>query len=712
MAYIVRYTDEANKGTIIVEDNTINDSDTSLQLPGRNTTAYGTVVAENFLHLLENFASTSAPDNPTEGQLWYDVSPGENKQLRIYDGTNWVSAGNLKKGPTAPSVSQSIIGDLWSDTNNQQLYMFTGGAWILVGPKFSDGLETGAEAEILTGTDDIDYVCLVVRVNAEAVSIISNSEFTPKATIPGFTLIKPGINLSTRDVNGDGAPKFLGTSEKAENLIVGTETVAGGNFLRGDATSTSNFPIRIKNNAGLTVGSGSQFKVGVEGDKGILDHAVNGSSMNIRMNNAGTTQTALTVLSNTNIGIGKENPAVKLDVNGDTNVSGLFQVLDNTQSISISTGSGTFRGGVGIARDLYVGGDTYIEQNLQTNAILPSLNNTHDIGTPTRKYENIYATTFVGNLQGTVSGSISGRAGSADKLTTINTFNITGDVGLTTDPVQFDGSAQTGTQKVFNTIINQEFVRTKGAVQNLNFSDEVLISRTTTSAGVQTTGLKRVTVQNLFNTIPKTPVGAIMMYSVLNTSGEIVDDSGGKWLICDGREVLQTDYPELFGKIDFEFKDKADIEGPNGNDNGRLYFALPDLRARFPLGLANMQVTGALTDAVDPANDPTRVDSTGNKIIGETGGSPSKTIQYTNLPEHEHYLRSEAGDNFYAIAPNAPGGGSDTYNISAPAGGNTYKGIVETGNIVKPSGVTVGDPFDVVNPFMILNFIIYAGGSN
>ena len=67
MAYTVNYTDVANKGSISVEDNTINQQ-TSLSIPGRNTTAYGTAIAENFLHLLENFTNSTAPGNPVEGQ--------------------------------------------------------------------------------------------------------------------------------------------------------------------------------------------------------------------------------------------------------------------------------------------------------------------------------------------------------------------------------------------------------------------------------------------------------------------------------------------------------------------------------------------------------------------------------------------------------------------------------------------------------------------
>jgi len=60
MPYTIPYSDEANNGTITVIDNTI-DQTTSLKFPGKNTTAYGSAVAENFLHLLENFASATQP---------------------------------------------------------------------------------------------------------------------------------------------------------------------------------------------------------------------------------------------------------------------------------------------------------------------------------------------------------------------------------------------------------------------------------------------------------------------------------------------------------------------------------------------------------------------------------------------------------------------------------------------------------------------------
>ena len=75
MPYTVNFTDSENKTPITVFDNT-SSTDTSLVFPGRNVTGYGQIIAENFLALLENFASASEPINPVEGQLWYDSTNG------------------------------------------------------------------------------------------------------------------------------------------------------------------------------------------------------------------------------------------------------------------------------------------------------------------------------------------------------------------------------------------------------------------------------------------------------------------------------------------------------------------------------------------------------------------------------------------------------------------------------------------------------------
>ena len=179
MAYTINFSDAINKGTITINDNTIN-NETTLRLPGKNTTSYGTIIAENFLHLLENFANSTAPSRPIEGQLWFDTTAGT-YQLKVYDGTNWVASGGLKKAINQPSASESVTGDLWVDTNAQQLYLFTGTGWVLIGPQYSSGLTTGATPVVVTGTDDLNYSIVKLEVSAKTVAIIASDQFTPKS---------------------------------------------------------------------------------------------------------------------------------------------------------------------------------------------------------------------------------------------------------------------------------------------------------------------------------------------------------------------------------------------------------------------------------------------------------------------------------------------------------------------------------------------------
>lgn len=93
MAYTLIYSG----GTITVTDGTINTTSTSLSLPGRNYAGYGGPVDQNMVSMLENFASsTSGPNAPIKGQMWYDAT---NTLLKYnISGTltpNWVTIAGL-----------------------------------------------------------------------------------------------------------------------------------------------------------------------------------------------------------------------------------------------------------------------------------------------------------------------------------------------------------------------------------------------------------------------------------------------------------------------------------------------------------------------------------------------------------------------------------------------------------------------------------------
>ena len=683
MPYTINYTDTVNKGTITVVDNTLN-SETTLQFPGRGTTAYGQAVNENFLHLLENFANTTAPLRPVEGQLWYDSTQGVD-QLKVYDGTNWVASGGLKKAAAAPAVANSSAGDLWVNTDSQQLYLFTGSAWVLVGPDFSDGLLTGATAQAIVGVDDITYNVLTIKVEDQPVIIISSQSFIPKVSIKGFrTGINPGMNIANEAIVGIQDLKYFGTSEKAEALVVAGTVIPASNFLRGNAASSTDFQLSVKSNDGVKIGTGGQLSLGIDGETGVIQHNTSGSSIDIRMRSGTLTPTVISINSDGNVGFNNGAPEEAIDVNGNIKISpkageaetGILQVTSTVNSSSIGTGSIITTGGVGISLNAYIGGDVDIGGILQTGNIAPDSNSTRNIGTSINKYDQIYATTFFGNIQGNVSGTVSGRAGSADRLASATTFALTGDVA----PSSFEFDGQTGgSTKTLNVSIADSFISNKEVTYDAGNADELLLNVTT-----GTTGVRRITKRNFLKTIPLVPPGAMMPFG-----GE---EAPTGWLLCDGQEINKSDYNALWLAISHNFKDASLV-----SDNGVAKFTLPDFRGRFALGLDNMGGPSA-----------NRVANIAADAIGGNAGTETKTISTDNLPEHEHDLEGASGTQFYGVRVGA-GAPVDDNAIELPIepGLGGTQGIASSGGI--KTDATLGAPIDVMNPFLAVNYIIYTG---
>lgn len=103
MPYVVRKTD--GNIQLILQDGIV-DASTGLYLVGRSFTGYGEFFADNFIRLLENFASPDAPVNPLDGQIWYNKN---DKQFRYWDGNNWVLFA--EEGPTGPQGDKGDKGD-------------------------------------------------------------------------------------------------------------------------------------------------------------------------------------------------------------------------------------------------------------------------------------------------------------------------------------------------------------------------------------------------------------------------------------------------------------------------------------------------------------------------------------------------------------------------------------------------------------------------
>lgn len=122
MAYTIVKSDGQVLTTIA--DGQINTTSTSLGLPGRNYAGYGQTLDTNFVHMLENFASTTPPANPLRGQLWYNTN---NQTLYVCptDGETvanaWFALASTSSGTTTFG-SVTVTGNLASNnstvTNN------------------------------------------------------------------------------------------------------------------------------------------------------------------------------------------------------------------------------------------------------------------------------------------------------------------------------------------------------------------------------------------------------------------------------------------------------------------------------------------------------------------------------------------------------------------------------------------------------------------
>ena len=701
MPYIVNFTDNQNKSPITVFDNT-SSTDTSLIFPGRNVTGYGQIIAENFLSLLENFASTNQPVNPVEGQLWYD-STGGSQTLKIWDNTAWKAASGIQKGVSQPAVEVSKVGELWVDTTNQQLRIFTGTRWILVGPTESSvgGLRYGPVIEKISDSDNVDRFILVFYIADIPVIVISKDSFTPKTLITGFDTVRSGINISapadsTEIANfvGGFLPLLNGTAKNAQALLVGGVEKAAGTFLRSDTINTTDYEIKIKNNNGLSIGVDETFKLlSTESSNSIYNSAA-GSSLDLQTNRNGIPATILRVIDNL-VGINQENPTESLDVIGNFKLTGTLVSTNTAASSNLNNGSIQTLGGAAITKNLIVGDGIDVTGILQTNTVQPKITNTYDLGTALKRFNNIRAKTIIADtIQGVLEGNISGNANTATALSTVTSFQLAGDV--VSPAVPFDGQVGAAT-KIFNATLTANIIAGKDEpTPNQGKKGDFVLTYRPSESTLASSGLLKQT-REVFMGDLAVPLGAILPYA-----GGTVPTG---YLLCDGSEIERSKYGDLYDIIGVIYNGSAALQGVNT-------FRLPDLRGRFALGKDNMDNAGTVPTAPGPYVDAGggtagRVPDVQATILGGAAGLSSVALTLANLPEHSHTL-STATQDYAAVAVSTTLDPLATSGLGPTAPGQAQY-LKDSGNVKKPVGVTLGTAVGLMNPFLSMNFIIRSG---
>ena len=366
MAYTVNKTNSsASPNQYTVQDSVLN-TQTDLSLVGKGYAGYGEVIAENFLHLLENFSNTSAPTKPITGQLWYDET---NNKLKVYDGS-FKPVGGAEYSADAPSGQ--VTGDLWIDSDTQQLYFYNGTSNILVGPPSTTGTTNGFVYNTIADSTDTNQNVTYWYNDGNLLAIISEDTFTPKSAISGFATVTKGVTLSTA-ISG---LKFAGTTTDADAL----GGVSAANYLRSNANDTTSGTLGIVNDSGLTIGADSDFKISVDGTGAIIQNQIADTDITFKVNDGGSTTTVMMIDGGeSRVGIGTTTPTTKLQVSGTATATAFAGPLTGNVTGNV-TSSGT---------------SSFVTVNvagtLTSYNIVPAADATYSIGTSLKGYNTVYA---------------------------------------------------------------------------------------------------------------------------------------------------------------------------------------------------------------------------------------------------------------------------------------------------------------------------------
>lgn len=690
MAYSIKRTDSTNinKPVIIVEDQTLEQDSTSLTFVGKNYSGYSVPVAENFLHLLENFAKNTSPDNPIEGQLWYDNSPGE-KILKVFDGVSqWAPTSNIRKVSDLSLVASAAPGDLCVDIGRQQLFVYSGSNWLLVGPQLSFGKKNGPNIETITDTVNNTHDVISFYSEDNLMCIISDDSFTPRSAMQGFTKIDRGITLKDDNVAGI---KLWGTASRADALNINNVAINASKFLRSDSINTLTSQLNVRAVEGINVGSDMGFNITVDpaSNNSLLNSKVNGRSLDIKV--YASTVPVIHVGADLRVGINKSNPTEALDVNGNVIVNGALTIKNG----NLSSNSGcffekasTFNNEVTINKSLLL--NNIINGSPKPISIIvpgtDNASNVYDIGSPTRKFRNVYADKFFGIFNGKFTGTIEGNiSGSASKLASATNFKIDGEV--TSNTINFTGQ---NNNVVFDAELTASAISSKIEVTDLVPADQFLLFRSNL-------GLRRVSKDTLMKRLSIIPVGTIFPFA-----GAIIP---GGYLLCDGSEILISEFSDLFTVIGYSYKSSVNLIGANT-------FALPDLRGSFALGRDDMNNSRVVPNKLNPGENINAGGGSANRVIdptadniGGTSGSEFKLINSSNLPNHTHNL-GNGYTEYYSIGTDAavidP---TSTANIAEQASANGVNGNSTTGGLSN----NINQPIRIMNPYLTINYIIFTG---
>lgn len=335
MAYIInRFSGEQ---LLSLEDGTV-DNTTDLKLIGKNYSGYGEAQNENFLFLLESFAGSTSPSKALSGQVWFDSSVNK---LKYYTGTTWKTAGGAEVSSVQPAGL--VEGDLWYNSNTNQLFARTSAnEFILVGPQAAgSGTTQLLSTNVASTPSDVTIPVIIALIDNSPVYMISDVSFTPSSNQPA--------TLDDYDI-----PGHFPTVKKGLTLI---RTPSTGITGVDDDAATANFWGTASNALKLNGLESSNF----------ISSAAAGQPVQIQ-----------------------DDAGMKFGDSLDFQVhvtNGNEATLSNTIGDEIKFQ--TYTSGTGLIEIARI-------QNGADTGFLPNIDNAYNVGSLTKRWNTVHATTFSG----------------------------------------------------------------------------------------------------------------------------------------------------------------------------------------------------------------------------------------------------------------------------------------------------------------------------
>lgn len=176
---------------------------------------------------------------------------------------------------------------------------------------------------------------------------------------------------------------------------------------------------------------------------------------------------------------------------------------------------------------------------------------------------------------------------------------------------------------------------------------------------INVTGGYRINGNQMIDAIP---VGTVISYT-----NEILPSG---WLKCNGSELLQSDYPDLFAVVGTKYGGSS------------ITFNLPDMRSRTIVGSGqNIECS--------------------NRNIGDTGGNETHTLTVNEIPSHSHRVFNSLSTS--ALEYSAT---TKTDIIVGDRGGQYEQTNTDYTDYIESTGGS--QPHAIMQPFIVCNYIIKA----